>query len=335
MQSPSRQRGVSLVELMVAMVLGLLVLGAVLQLFLASRQAYRTNEALARVQDSGRFALEFLDFDLRNAGYKGECIAPVNNLLDPDGEGYEARLFDAGQAVFGWNDGAGDYAADLNGYLAGTDVLLIKHAANASGVAASGNTPANANTINLDGPSGVAQGTIILVADPTGCDLFQNRSNAAASTLTRGSTGEPGNLNPGSHEFSHAYGPDMQILAFHSALYYVGAGSAGLPSLRRLRFDRGNTLVDEELVEGVLDLQVLYGVDTAGNRQAGAYLRADQVTDWDAVVAARVSLLVSSVEINVASDAQTVVFNGSDVLVPDRRLALVFSATTALRNRLP
>ena len=74
--NPSRgdiQAGVSLIELMVALLIGsLLVLGLV-EVFAASRTAYQLSTGLARVQENGRFAMEYLQRDLRMAGHLG-CV---------------------------------------------------------------------------------------------------------------------------------------------------------------------------------------------------------------------------------------------------------------------
>ncbi len=64
------QQGFSLVELMIAMLLGLLLLVGVVNLFLGSSQTYRLQEALFRVQESGRFALDIMQRDLLNAGFQ-------------------------------------------------------------------------------------------------------------------------------------------------------------------------------------------------------------------------------------------------------------------------
>ena len=56
----NHQRGLSLVELMVAIVLGLILVAAVIELFVNNRQVYRVQEAKARMQEDGRFALHHL-----------------------------------------------------------------------------------------------------------------------------------------------------------------------------------------------------------------------------------------------------------------------------------
>ncbi|WP_439887517.1 PilW family protein [Pseudomonas sp. MBLB4123] len=63
------QAGFSIVELMVALVLGLLLMTGIIQVFLSSRQTYAANEAIGRMQENGRFALEFISRSARNAGY--------------------------------------------------------------------------------------------------------------------------------------------------------------------------------------------------------------------------------------------------------------------------
>jgi type IV pilus assembly protein PilW len=327
--SMHRQKGLSLVELLVAMTLSLLLMGGVLQIFLASKQTYSANTALSRVQESGRFAMEFLTSDIRNAGYKGECITPLNNLLNEGGTGYRDDLFDLSQALSGRANASPAWVTNRS---AG-DVIHVKYAASLAGVTASGNTPATANTISLTAASGVAQGTIIIVSDPLGCDLFQNRSNANAQNLTRGAVGAPGNKTPASNPFSHAYDASMEILRLQSATYYIGNDVNSRPALRRISFSTG-VAVDEVLIEGVENMQILYGIAGA-NRQVASYVSAAAVSNWENVVAVRIHLLLVGAETNVTPENQVIDFNGAAVTIENRRLAQVFSTTIGIRNRLP
>lgn len=68
------QLGLSIVELLIALALGLLLMTGIIQVFIASRQTYATNEAMGRLQENGRFALDFIARNARNAGY----IDPIN-----------------------------------------------------------------------------------------------------------------------------------------------------------------------------------------------------------------------------------------------------------------
>ena len=324
-----RQQGFSLVELMVSMTLGLLLMGGVLQTFLASKQTYSANTALSRVQESGRFAMEFLTNDIRNAGYKGECISSLKNLLDETDSDYSADYFDLDQAINGTTNNAPDWVKNRTS----GDVIHVKYAANVPGATASGNTTASASAISLTAASGVDKDTIVIVSDYSGCDMFQNRSNANASSLSRGSSGSPGNKNPGKENFSQAYDSSMEILTLQSATYYIGNGAKNLPSLRRISFTTG-TADDQELVEGVQDMQILYGI-ADDDRQVSSYVTASSVSNWNNVVSVRIYLLLVGVDANVVAENQTIDFNGTDVTIENRRLAQVFSTTIGVRNRLP
>jgi type IV pilus assembly protein PilW len=65
------QRGLSLIELMVALTIGLLLSFGILQIFSASKTAYQLQEGLSRIQENGRFAAQFLQGKLRMAGFMG------------------------------------------------------------------------------------------------------------------------------------------------------------------------------------------------------------------------------------------------------------------------
>ena len=80
MPQVSAARGFTLVELMIALLIGLIISAGVIQIFSASRTTYQLDESLARAQENGRFALEFLAQDIRHAGYAG-CQRDTNIKL--------------------------------------------------------------------------------------------------------------------------------------------------------------------------------------------------------------------------------------------------------------
>lgn len=65
-----RQGGFSLIELMVALVLGLVLIGGVINIFVTNQQAFRTNENLARLQENARISFELTAREIRQAGGK-------------------------------------------------------------------------------------------------------------------------------------------------------------------------------------------------------------------------------------------------------------------------
>lgn len=73
----SNQHGLSLVELLIAMALGLMLTLGALQMMLSSQTMYSTTDTLSRIQESGRFALNFIAKDVRMAGYFSDSLSNI------------------------------------------------------------------------------------------------------------------------------------------------------------------------------------------------------------------------------------------------------------------
>ena len=327
-KSFQRQRGLSLVELMVAMALSLLLMLGVIQIFLSSKQTYSTNSALSRVQESGRFAMDFLAQDIRNTGYKGQCIG------DPLNHGVSDILWRLENPIEGWNDITAKPAHLSGTPLSGTDAILVKFAAGPGGIAADTGNLADNSTISLgSNASGISKHAITLVSDAISCDLFQNTADSNATSVAKGAGAD----------WTHNYTGETEVLALQNATYYIRANNGRPNSLVRERLSTNTTAatwVTEELVEGVQDMQILYGI-TGSNRQVSDYVTADEVTDWDNVAAVRIDILAVSADANVVPDNQIIAFGlkadgtPESVTIDNRRLAQVFSSTIGIRNRLP
>ena len=77
----SSQRGFTLIELMIAMLIGVFLMAGVIQIFLSAKQAYRLQENLSRLQENGRFAMDIITKDIRMAGYVNSACVPVTPPL--------------------------------------------------------------------------------------------------------------------------------------------------------------------------------------------------------------------------------------------------------------
>lgn len=82
--SRASQRGLSMIELMVALLLSSLLLLGVLQMFSNSSHSNKVSTALIQVQDSGRVVLDMIASDARRAGYQG-CVMPSNVVTVSNG----------------------------------------------------------------------------------------------------------------------------------------------------------------------------------------------------------------------------------------------------------
>ena len=143
--SSQKQSGLSMIELMIALVLSSLIMLGVLTLYLDSSRTSRLSESLARVQESGRIALDLIARDVRSAGFTG-CADPMQKL-QPSFEGANAS-YKANQDFYGtglrgarvggtdWNDfktSVGGTSPEVNAE-AGTDVLLVRRAGGSTAI---------------------------------------------------------------------------------------------------------------------------------------------------------------------------------------------------------
>lgn len=366
----TKQTGLTLIELMVALAVSAILIIGVITVFVNSKRTYLVNEQVAALQENMRFATHFLTQDVRGAGYAGCNPANIKNLLNPAGSGYTNTLFNFDAAVSGWEaTGTGPGAnvtlstipagwkdpsgAGLPTSLAGkvkngSDVLVIKTTKAIEGINPAGNTPPNAATIALNGNSGIKQGTIIIISDCTldgKTDVFQTISNNS-SALSRGAGGgfNPGNVDPSSTNLSHQYTTDAQILTTHTRAYYVGTGASGRSALFRMDYDTGTTTPKaQELVEGVDSMQVLYGEDLTADdfRTPSQYVTADKIIDPGAISSVQISLLLSTPQsIAGKKDSKTYDMLGAttatrvNVTPPtDNRIRKAITFTVLMRNR--
>lgn len=336
MHKPSPgQHGFSLVEIMVALTLSLILMAGVSQIYLSSKQSFRMQEALSRVQENGRFALEFLSRDIRMADFWGCAnIDNVTNNLDPAG----------GVGYIDYGDGGLD-ATDNDG-LNGSDTITLRGAYGTSLTllpnGAAGYGPLQSSVITTTTDNGLNQCDILLVANCQQADIFQetgaNPNGSGQIVHNTGATCSPGNYNPGSctggnaHCLSTIYGSDAAIYRMQQLRYYLATGGQGEPAL--FRTQTTSTSQDLELVDGIADLQIQYGEDTNDDNTADYYVALGSVTDMNNVVSVRVWVLSRSYEDNVAPAPQTYEWETGPVIAADRRLYQVFTTTVTLRNRV-
>jgi type IV pilus assembly protein PilW len=342
LSSPIRQRGFGIVEIMVALVIGLVLTAGVFQFYFGSKRSYRLEDALSRVQETGRFAMNAIARDVRMVDFWG-CGARVGLTLVNDLDVASAGTYFAfHQAV----------AGDDNTGLGGSDALTLRYG-QSIGVSVRSHD-LDGGSMTVDPPvrtSDVKKDDYVVLCNPVAADIFQVTDVGGSGNTNTDfdiKAGDGGNVPPGTGSdapavtcqqspgvnatcFARAYNDDAEFAVATQRTYFIQNGVSGQPGL----FLRVNGDDAQELIEGVENMQVLYGEDTDGDRQADRYIEADAAgLDMDNVVSVRVALLVSSVHANVTNEAQPVTFNGATVAGTDRRLRQVFTATLTLRNRV-
>lgn len=383
--SRHRQAGVTLVEVMVAMVVGVVLLTGVINIFQGQKTSYRFTEGLARMQENGRFALTQISRRLRMAGYLGcastELTQVTNKLNDSSTtpydfgtvlEGYEAAGTAPGQtyAIPSSDPDNSSSAADWTGpssatlpdpYLTtpamaipGSDVIIVRGlddtGTSVPGKTSSGQMFACYSTTQAEGCAdgsdsynGLCEEDILLISDcrkatifqatnmqPVGgagdCPTGRSRLNIVHAVAAGSST--PGNVPPA---WTDEFDSNAEILKITTTAFFVGKGASGSPALFQ---KRGNGTA-EEIVDGVENLQILYGEDTDSDSYPNRYVTGDQVSDMLDVVSVRISLLLRAE--NTSSDrtnTQTYDLAGTTINpTDDRRMRRTMTSTIQLRNR--
>lgn len=324
--SPRRlAAGLTLVEIMVALVLGAILLLGVMQIYLGTKTGYRTQEALSRLQENGRFAVEFLSRDLRMAGESGGCrnLGEVEPNIIANGVSFD---FGSSGYVYGHEAGSGWTNPTSHTRVGNSDVLIVRRSSVVQTQLTGNMGAVNANIQITANPQGFEAGDVLIISDCEAADIFKATNVSSGGTVTIAHS----QSNNSANFLSKAYDTEANLMRFEEKTYFIGENADGHPALFRLELDGTVT----ELVEGVEDMQVSYGLDNSGDRRVDVYESADTMSaaDWSQVMAIRVDLLMRTRE-EVSPEETAYRYNSTTVNNPgDLRLRRWFSTTVTLRN---
>ena len=363
------QLGLTMVELMVALVLSVFLAGGIIQIFVGNRVTFAFNDGLARIQENARLSLEQVAFTTRMAGHSG-CLAEAgvfNNLATPDNfrdditssiQGHEANgtsvgdTFAAGATDPTASTTASDWTpalpAELSsatilggtpGVIPGSDVLVVR---GATGSTISLVAPfSDASQIYVPTTHNFTPGEILVVADCQKSSIFQLTAAGTVGTAANLVHSNAGTFTPGNAAATwpttQDYGLSSEVSRLQTFAFYVGQGTNGRPSLYQMRLQPDGSFLREELAEGIDSMQIRYGVDNDSDNDIDAWLTANAVADWTAVLSIEITLLARSGD-EYGTEVDTAVYNLAGTQfnpVDDRRFRQVFSTTVGLRNRLP
>jgi type IV pilus assembly protein PilW len=321
-------RGVGLIELMVAITIGLVLIAGALSVFVNSRQTYKVNQEVARMMENGNYGLDEIGRSLKLAGYWGRNNAETlvrRRFAAPEGNGINIAAPATNDCTAGWYANVAVRVEGLNNtnvpynntciptarYQPNSDVLVIRHV-----------EPSSVDTADL------ANNTVYIRSDPTGAELFVGNA-------------EPGGFTAIAANFR------LRAMALYVSPFTVSANEVPLiPSLRKVELGAGTAGPElsvpaapdtsEVLISGIENMQIHYGIDTNGDGSANQYIDADNVAanQWNNVSAVRIWLLVrAEAEENGYSDESTHRLpDGVTVATNDRFRRLLISRTIQLRN---
>ncbi|MBL0352695.1 MAG: PilW family protein [Dechloromonas sp.] len=347
-RSNSRQRGLTLVELLIALTIGLFVVGAIGVLYVNTRNGFNYANEVARIQEVGRFALETMNRDIRMAGYNGCSRSVVTSNIISNGS--SNPLLDIATPIRGYEGGVDTLPSVLSGAgaISGTDALILMGGSGSGEMVVQSHDPAAAQIKTLG--HSVKSGELLMITDCSKASMFQ-ASAVAADIIEHDAGGSPGNCSqylgvtcPSSGAAaSYVYKPGSSMMRVFSNAYFIAdsVSNPGTRSLYALALEGTNgTSTKRELLNNVEDMQILYGVDSDGNGTVDSYVTASGVANWSSVISVKIELLVRSSGANVSTGSQTYTFMTEpgdtaeyEVTPSDRILRRVFSETAVARNR--
>lgn len=342
-----KMEGLSLIELMIAMLISMFLLLGLVQVFSASREAYRLSEGLSRVQENARFAMDYLQRDIRMAGHFG-CVNDQARLQTPGSlvSHPAAASLNFNVSIRGYDGAppAADVPALTPTPLAGRDSLVLRFLSG-NGIPVTtlaGNSISfNAAKWNVLTADGVANPVLLGIADCTSADVFRATASSAGGVTS------PAAVVLGRYASSaNPEGGPTMLYRAEALVYYIANGTGGRPSLYRARINAAGTgSTSEELVEGVEDMQFRYGqglLSAAGtptgyiSSQGTATDVGVAAVDWRRVGQVQISLLLGSPDraSSVQAANPPMLFGVAAAVAADGRYRSSYETTVALRNRL-
>jgi len=357
-RQPAR-RGMTLVELMVGLAIGLFLVAVMGTMYLGSRNTFVAQESGSRLQENGRFAMDTIANDLRMSGFRG-CmpVMPTGNSAAPLAIGQvdntlvtpTALLYNFGDPIWGARNGGGGWApalttpADTLGAAVDGDILLVRRPVGVAWALVA-DMATRAAALGITPTANFVRGDLVMVADCAGASMLQvtNLGAGAAGSIQHvsGAAGVVPGVSTGN--LARTYSNDARVWRMQSRIYYLAdsarrSGETALWLYVSPTYD-GETQTSE-LVTGVERMAVTYGVDNdgldgAGNLSANRFFHAGQVTNWAQVVSARVELVLVGAGDSPSTAVQPYVFAGATITPTDRKLRTVVSTLVSLRNAVP
>lgn len=325
-----RQRGISAIELMIGMLLGLILIGGAISIFLASKRSYTEVEQISALTENAQFAQRLLNNALLHAGFFGEVqsnridfdedLTAIPSAQDCTGN---AAAYDLQNYLFAAvADADGDALGCITDAVPGSHVLVIKSVAPRPFTDGPRDTPdpdvATDGDGEIDTPTPLsATQTYVMTNDTVG--IMFDGADTAPSILTGGDV--PGGV----------------AWAYQFEVYYVRDDDIPQLSRKVLAFVGGSmTIVTEDLVEGVEDMRLRFGLDGAASAdgEVDTYTAAgDMGSNWGQVESVEISVLVRSTNQDPNyTNAKSYAMPGGSVTPADSFRRMLITNSMSLRN---
>lgn len=345
-----QQQGFSLIELMIATVIGLLLSYAVMEIYVTQTRMYKTTNSQALIQSTENAIANLVTPIIRSAGFFG-CGSLSTSMSNLNGGGSNPLgSLNANPALLSGysqngtivitqanpnnDNNPGDWTPPLDTTLAGnvqntSDVLVVLGAT-------PGSFPVSITTIDAASDSFTVQQTTDLnltagqfaaISDCVKSSIFLVTGVSGTTISHAGGSGPYANS---SSTFPVSFQPGAQFIPMQQTAFFVAQGQGGQSALMRGILTSAGWNI-QALVPGVEVMKVQYGI--GGNGSISQYVSANAVTNWSQVYAIRIGfLIVGQVASGNNNTTQYTVLDTQVTVPNDNRLRHVYEINIALRN---
>ena len=297
-----KSQGLSLVELMVAVVVSSVLMLGISEIFTLNKQSYNVQDENARMQESGRYAFNTLMTDIRRAGYfggsantsemTGSLGITVPNRTCPGGNTNWGRMIE--RPFYGLDDGNTDtdgdsLAVDYTGCIPDDDYL-------------------RGDIIVTRYTRGTTVDATILAANPNRIyvrnSMFSGRVFTGAqfaSNVSDNSIDETPNETRELAASAYYVGPSGRNCRFNDA----ANNPIPIPALQREVLSNTGTPTREEVASGIEQIQFQYGIDSNGDFSVNRYYNADDLSNSDTITPNWTQVVTTRLWVLVRADCPT------------------------------
>ncbi|STX28219.1 type IV pilus assembly protein PilW [Legionella beliardensis] len=328
-----RIAGFTILEFLIASTIGTLLIAGVGAVYLSNKATFTVQEALARLQENGRYANYILSREIRMAGFQGctnQKQLALTNLVSN-----ASTMLNYDKPLQGFDGNGASFSPSLptnisaKQPLSTSDVIEIRMASNS--VHLSTDMTQVSSPISVFSGLGAQSGMPLIITNCVLGDIFVAGTGTGDTSITH-----PTGVNT-SNNLSTSYLANAQVMRFIYYAFYVKntgrVNNQNQPILALVRLDANGN--EEEIAEGVEELHVTYGVDTDNDNTVNAYQTAAQVNsgnNWNNVISVQINLLLATTE-NVADKARPYTFNSATATPTDRKIRREWITFITLRNR--
>lgn len=350
MKRHAQQQGFSLIELMIAISLGLVISYAILRIYLTQSQFYKTSNSQSLILSAENALVNLLIPTIRDAGFLGcgtinSAMSNLNSgLPDPLGSLNTTPFMIIGYSGSGSafsysitnpaNDtNSGDWTPILPASLVGkvqkgNDVLVVLGAMPGTYPIGVTQIDSASTSIGLQSTANtsIASGQLAAVSDCSKSLIFQ--ITGSTSTTVSHAAGN-GAMQNSSNGFAVNFQPGAQFIQMQQTAFFVGQGQGGQSALMQATLN-GGTWTVQPLVPGIELMKVQYGIGS--NSLIAQYVPANSVTDWSRVYSVRLGFIISGKMGSGSANTSYTVLDTTITVPSDNLLRHTFEMTIKLRN---